>query len=331
MTEPCQGPDPHPRKPRLDVPAGATNSHFHLFGPASRYPMVEDREYTPPPATPGQVRHLLDTLGIARGVVIQPSIYGHDNRAQLEGAAEIGIPMRAVVVVPHDTSDREMAKLHDQGARALRFILAHPGGLPASDLERSAARAEEMGWHIQLLAKGAQLVELKSRIAELACPAVIDHIGMIRPADGLRQPAFQALLRLLRRGHWVELRAATGCRRTPRPIVISLRTCGRSSPPVRTGSSGRATGRMSSCRARCRTRPISLICSPTGCRMRTPAAASWSITRRGFTGSDPMVSDRARIYLGGVGGATAASPWPLAFSASATKPEAFISSTKARR
>jgi predicted TIM-barrel fold metal-dependent hydrolase len=217
MTEPCQGPDPHPRKPRIQVPDGATDSHFHLFGPAARYAMVADREYTPPVMTPQQARHLFDTLGIARTVVIQPSIYGDDNRAQLEGAAEIGIPMRAVVVVPIDTPDREMAKLNEQGARALRFILAHPGGLPVADLDRAADRAKEMGWHIQILAKAAQLVELEGRLAKLACPAVIDHIGMIRPPDGVQQPAFQALLRLLRQGHWVKLSGAYRLSQEPPP------------------------------------------------------------------------------------------------------------------
>jgi predicted TIM-barrel fold metal-dependent hydrolase len=217
MTEPCQGPDPHPRKPRFAVPAGAIDAHFHLFGPLSRYAMVDKREYTPPPATPQQARHLFDMLGIARAVVIQPSIYGEDNRAQLEGAAELGIPFRAVVVAPHATPDREMAKLHEQGARALRFILAHPGGLPVGDLERSAARMKEMGWHIQLLAKGPQLVELEPRIAKLACPAVIDHIGMIRPDEGVQQPAFQTVLRLLRAGHWVKLSGGYRLSQQPPP------------------------------------------------------------------------------------------------------------------
>lgn len=206
MIELCQGPNPHPRKPRVKMPAGATDTHFHLFDAA--YPMVEVREYTPPDITPAMARQLFDTLGIERAVVIQPSIYGKDNRAQLKGAAEVGIPVRAVVVAPYDTPDRELAKLHDQGARGLRFILAHPGGLPVSDLERSAERIKDMGWHIQFLAKGPQLLELAARIEKLACPAVIDHIGMIRPADGLDQPAFQAVLRLLKGGHWVKLSGA---------------------------------------------------------------------------------------------------------------------------
>lgn len=208
MTELCQGPDPHPRAPRFKMPAGATDTHFHLFGPAPEYPLVEVREYTPPLITPVMARQLFDTLGIERAVVIQPSVYGEDNRAQLKGAAEVGIPVRAVVVASYDVSDRELAKLHDQGARGLRFILAHPGGLPVSDLERFAQRIKDMNWHIQFLAKGPQLLELAPRIEKLACPAVIDHISMIRPADGLDQPAFQAVLRLVKQGHWVKLSGA---------------------------------------------------------------------------------------------------------------------------
>jgi predicted TIM-barrel fold metal-dependent hydrolase len=208
MTEPCQGPDPHPRKPRIAVPPGATDTHFHLFADASRCPFVDDREYTPPVITPAQARHLFDTLGIARAVVIQPSVYGENNSVQLEGAAQVGIPMRAVIVAPWSTSDRELTKLHDQGARGLRYILAHPGGLPLNDLERLAERIKDMGWHIQFLAKGPQILELAPRIERLACPVVIDHMGMIRPDDGIAQPSFQAVLRLLRQGHWVKLSGA---------------------------------------------------------------------------------------------------------------------------
>ncbi|MCC6779496.1 MAG: amidohydrolase family protein [Hyphomicrobiales bacterium] len=215
MTDLCRGPDPHPRRPCFAVPAGAVDSHLHLLGPQSQ--LVAEREYTPPEIGLDLARHLLATLGIARFVVIQPSIYGFDNRAQLEAAAAIGLPFRAVVVVPHDTSDRELMRLNQQGARALRFILAHPGGLSLEGLARQAARVKEMGWHVQFLAKGPQLVELEPRIAALPCDAVIDHMGMIQPGAGLDQPAFQALLRLLRRGAWVKLSGAYRLSAQPPP------------------------------------------------------------------------------------------------------------------
>lgn len=223
----CPGPDPHPRSPRFKMPVGATDTHFHLFGPQNRYPLVDLREYTPQLIKPAMARQLFDTLGIQRAVVIQPSVYGEDNRAQLEGAHEIGIPTRAVVVARHDTSDKDLAALHRQGARGLRYVLAHPGGLPLADLERWAARAKELGWHIQFLAKGPQLLEIEPRLEKLACPAVVDHMGMFDPRDGLDQPVFKAVLRLLQQGHWVKLSGAYRLSQSPpypdlKPFVEQL-------------------------------------------------------------------------------------------------------------
>ncbi len=204
----CEVPDINLRAPRFKMPAGATDTHFHLFGPVERYPLVDLREYNPPLVTPEMARQIFGQLGIQRAVVIQPSVYGSDNRAQLEGAADIGIPVRAVVVLDAKTTELEMAKLHAQGARGLRYVLAHPGGLAIADLERWADRVKELGWHIQFLAKGPQLIELASRIEKLSCPAIIDHIGMFNPAEGLEQPAFQAVQRLISYGHWVKLSGA---------------------------------------------------------------------------------------------------------------------------
>jgi predicted TIM-barrel fold metal-dependent hydrolase len=204
----CEAPDKNLCAPRFKIPSGATDTHFHLFGPMQKYPLVDLREYNPPLATPEMAREAFGRLGIQRAVVIQPSVYGGDNRAQLEGASEIGVPVRAVVVPGSGTTEAELEILHAQGARALRYVLAHPGGLPVADLERWADRVKELGWHIQFLAKGAQLVELVSRIEKLSCPAVIDHIGMFNPAEGLEQPAFQAVLRLISHGHWVKLSGA---------------------------------------------------------------------------------------------------------------------------
>jgi predicted TIM-barrel fold metal-dependent hydrolase len=198
--------------------AGATDTHYHLFGRQSQYPLVALREYTPPLISPAFARRLFDTLGVQRAVVIQPSVYGNDNRAQLEGAKQIGIATRAVIVTPYETSDRDLEKLHGQGARGLRYVLAHPGGLPISDLERWASRLKELDWHIQFLAKGPQILEIAERIEKLACPAVIDHIGMINPSDSLDQPVFQAVLRLLACGHWVKLSGAYRLTKEPAPF-----------------------------------------------------------------------------------------------------------------
>ncbi len=187
---------------------------------------MEEREYTPPDALPSACRRLFDTLGIQRAVLIQPSVYGEDNTCMMESARQLGVPARMIVVVPFSTPDKELQRLHDAGARGVRFILAHIGGLPLADLERFAERVKPMGWHIQFLLRPANLIELESRIAKLPTEYVIDHIGLIRASEGgVQQPAFQALLRLFRTGRcWVKL---TGGYRIsnqtpPYPEVIPL-------------------------------------------------------------------------------------------------------------
>src|SRR4051812_18142502 len=92
----CQPPDPNPRKPRFIPTAGATDTHLHILGPAASYPYMEDREYTPPDATPEAYRRLHETLGLDRAVLVQTSVYGYDNRCMLESAKQLQVPTRMV-------------------------------------------------------------------------------------------------------------------------------------------------------------------------------------------------------------------------------------------
>ena len=124
-----------------------------------------------------------------------------------------------VVVAHDDTPERELQRLHDAGARGVRFILAHPGGVPLAGLERTADRIRGMGWHCQFLLRPSHLVELEPRLARLSTDYVIDHMGLIRPAEGgMAQPAVQALLRLVRGGRcWVKLTGAYRLSSEPPP------------------------------------------------------------------------------------------------------------------
>jgi predicted TIM-barrel fold metal-dependent hydrolase len=203
----CPGPDPQPRAPKAPTPPGTTDTHFHILGPGPIYPYVANREYTPPDALPAAYRHLRETLGVQRAVLVQPSVYGLDNRCMRDAACQLGIPTRMVVVVPFSATDGELQQLHNEGARAVRFILAHGGGLPVTDLRRFSDRLKPMGWHIQCLLRPADLLELESSLADLATDFVIDHIGLIREsAGGIAQPAFRALMRLFRTGRcWIKL------------------------------------------------------------------------------------------------------------------------------
>jgi predicted TIM-barrel fold metal-dependent hydrolase len=226
MAPMCQPPDPSPRPPRLQAPPGATDAHFHIFGPQDRYPFVQDRRFTPRDASVEAYLKLHRTLGLSRAVLVQPSGYGTDNRRQLDAARELGIPTRVVVVVPDTVTYRELAKLHDQGARGVRFIPTQPRGLPLDRLEHFATRLGALSnWHLQLMLAPEHLLDLAPRLRTLPCTFVIDHMSDIQAAGGAGQPAFRELLRLLEGGRcWVKLSA--GYHMTdeapPYPQVIPL-------------------------------------------------------------------------------------------------------------
>ena len=44
----CIGPHPNPRKPLHELPGGSTDCHCHVFEDPKRYPLSENRSYTPP-------------------------------------------------------------------------------------------------------------------------------------------------------------------------------------------------------------------------------------------------------------------------------------------
>lgn len=80
-------------------PPGAWDCHCHVFGPAARFPYAEPRSYTPEDAPLEAYLALLDRLGLANGVLVQPSAYGRDNRAMLDALRRAPQRLRGVAVV----------------------------------------------------------------------------------------------------------------------------------------------------------------------------------------------------------------------------------------
>ena len=79
----CLPPVRNPRRPDVRLPKGSIDTHVHVFAPG--YPLSPDRGYNPPVSTLADLEHLHATLGIDRVVFTQPSVYGTDNSAILDG------------------------------------------------------------------------------------------------------------------------------------------------------------------------------------------------------------------------------------------------------
>jgi predicted TIM-barrel fold metal-dependent hydrolase len=198
------------------MPAGACDSHAHVFGPFDAHPLAEDRSYTPDEYPgPAFIAHL-DRLGLARGVLVTGSASGKDNGAVLEALRQHPHRLRGVVVPSPDTSDAQLRQWHDAGIRGVRVNLfkrdghaVYRNGVGLEVLEALAPRIASLGWHAQVWIHAPDLVELAPRLVRLGLPLVVDHMGRMSASRGVADPGFQQLCRLLADGRaWTKISGA---------------------------------------------------------------------------------------------------------------------------
>lgn len=198
-----------PRKPRLRLPPGACDTHFHVWAPRSVFPMAPERSYTPPCDAPKETLFAMHRhIGVQRGVVVQSAPYGFDNSAAADLIAARPNDYRGVALLPASTDAAELKRLHGQGFRGVRFhYMEHLGkGEPIEAVLGMAKRLAEIGWHLQIHTHGPRIAELAPSLKRSPVPVVIDHMGRIDAAQGVDHPHFRALLDLLQAKHvWVKV------------------------------------------------------------------------------------------------------------------------------
>lgn len=199
----CAPPLPVVKPLGIKLPNKACDCHFHIFDKPSI--QVEGRSYTAPPAPLNAYRTLQKKLGLTRSVIVQPSVYGSDNRTTL--SVNEGDPnMRAVVVVDAATPKEHLAELADAGAVGCRVNLLFASNVVHENLQELAYRIADFGWHIQILADISNLENISNIVKALPVPVVFDHLGHIPADKGVRNSAFQNFLKLLSDGDiWVKL------------------------------------------------------------------------------------------------------------------------------
>jgi len=205
---PCLPPRAVGHAVSIDVPAGAWDAHIHAIGAVERFPLAQDRSYTPAFVPIERYVALMDELGLRRAVLVQPSIYGTDNRALLDALARHPTRFRGVAVVARDASDRELADLHAAGVRGIRANLLNRGGISLDDALALARRFAELGWHLQLQIDVSTFDRFDD-VASFPVDVVVDHFGYMPAGRGPDEPGFRRLLRLVESGRcWVKLSAA---------------------------------------------------------------------------------------------------------------------------
>ena len=199
------------------APPLSCDAHFHVFGPADRYPhsgVNEKLRYAPPLAPLEDYLAQARRLGFERFVFVQPSAYGRDNAYMIDAMRHLP-GSRGIVDVDQDAPDGMLAALDAAGVRGVRINVS-PVKPPDADLAASLlprivrldARCAEIGWHLDFLLPGWLTQELMGTLRRLRAPFSLAHMGMFLASGGAAQPGFQPLLDLLRHGEgraWVKL------------------------------------------------------------------------------------------------------------------------------
>lgn len=198
---------------RTGLPAGAWDCHCHVFGPTTRFPYAEPRSYTPEDAPLEAYLALLDRLGFAHGVLVQPSAYGRDNRAMLDALARAPQRLRGVAVGGAELTPATLRAWHAKGVRGLRANEFRRDGKPyyqngvrLAEVEPLFPVMAELGWHLELWIDARDLPELAPSLARVPVPVVVDHMGRMEHRHGVEHPGFRALARGVAQGRlWAKL------------------------------------------------------------------------------------------------------------------------------
>lgn len=187
---------------------GACDCHAHIFGPRTLYPLSPDADYVPEESSIESYRTVLENLGINRCVLVQPSVYGTDNRCLLNALETMGSMARGVAVVDPDVSEEDLGRLHAAGVRGVRINTVSSSRVSLDMLEDLEKRIYSLGWHLQLLVNGETLLKTADRLESLHCPIVLDHFAQLDPSKIDGNPQLDRLLELLDAGRtWVKLSA----------------------------------------------------------------------------------------------------------------------------
>lgn len=195
--------------PRLAAPAKACDCHMHIYD--ERFPAARPGSRHQAEARVAEYRLLQARLGTTRAVVVQPASYATDNRVTLDAIAQLGPQARGIAVVHPDVTDAELAVLADGGIRGIRFSVFDPrtAAVGIEMIAPLAARAHELGWHVQLHMRGDQIAAHAGMLGALPCPIVFDHMGRLPQPAGATHEAFAVIRRLTEAGRaYVKLSGA---------------------------------------------------------------------------------------------------------------------------
>jgi predicted TIM-barrel fold metal-dependent hydrolase len=184
-----------------------------MFGSPTQYALMVARGFDP---APGDFEHYIsaytklhEVLGFSRGILVHSNVYGTNNTVTVDALKRLGKRYRGVALVNVGIKKAEMMRLSEAGVKAARVNLISPTDFDLDVLQRRAYEFSEIGWHVEIIMKCADLPALSGRLRKLPIDVVIDHHGLPDVNAGVEDEGFSMLIKMVKDGSvWVKASAA---------------------------------------------------------------------------------------------------------------------------
>jgi 2-pyrone-4,6-dicarboxylate lactonase len=209
-------PDTRPFSPRIDrtyaapklkLPPGACDCHFHFIGPQAQFPLRPNHVFSHLQFEDTSFDDWLKmqaALGLSRGLHVESMMYGRNYEIVLHAQARFPDRLRAIVNLPwSEITDRELTILTDSGVVGARIAWRTEKNLDRRQIDR----LNGFGWSMHYLVRVADMDPAWAETI-LASPGnfVIEHTGYPPPREGPDGAAFGFVMRCLDTGRcWVKL------------------------------------------------------------------------------------------------------------------------------
>jgi 2-pyrone-4,6-dicarboxylate lactonase len=194
------------RCPRLKLPAGATDCHFHFIGPQALYPLRPNHVFAHLDFEDDTIEdwlRLQSALGLSRGIHVLSMMYQHGYELMLHSLSRFPDRLRGVVSPHPSITDLELEVLTTAGVCGARFARRMGPTIDVSVLARTRA----LGWSAHYLLKGLDEIDAWRKTI-LGSPGrfCLEHMGLPPTDKGIDSWEFRFVRECLDTGRcWLKL------------------------------------------------------------------------------------------------------------------------------
>jgi 2-pyrone-4,6-dicarboxylate lactonase len=194
-------------KPKLKLPPGACDCHYHYIGPQQQFTLKPNHVFSHlgfEDTTFEDWEKMQAALGLQRGLHVLSMMYEHNYEIALHAQNRYGNRIKSVIVPWPQITDGELDILTKAGVVGYRITWR----LTREIDQKMVGRTTERGWSMHYLhrADEAQMDGWKPQILKTPGKFVLEHMGGVDPANGTNGEGFKFVLQCLDTGRcWVKL------------------------------------------------------------------------------------------------------------------------------